>query len=66
LEAVTVLQFSLKRLFVSVTLFAVGAACLLWFRETQRPWHAFAALCLSAVCFSVAIAALSVKRKPRA
>lgn len=70
-------QFSLKRLFVSVTLIVVGLACLLWFREWSvelRPelgrgpknlaWHAFAILSLSAACINFAMLTPVIKRKP--
>lgn len=71
-------QFSLKRLFVSVTLIAMGIACLLWFQELlfdlrpelgnggpkYRPWYAYVPLGAGSACITFALVALLIKRAP--
>jgi hypothetical protein len=66
-------QFSLTRLFMSVTLIAVGVGFLIWFRESlpnpylehvgrpQSPWYSYFLLPLGCACITFAI--LSLARK---
>jgi hypothetical protein len=63
-------QFSLKLLFVSVTLIAVGVGLLIWFRESLpeigkplSPWYSYFLGLAGCMCIGLAIDLLLLKRR---